>query len=390
MLKKFIYLLTFINLNACLCNNPESGKIICGAENMEEYLSLIRGKKVSIVANQTSMAGNTHLVDTLLKLEVNVIRIFSPEHGFRGTIEAGGLIDDEHDIKTGLPVFSLYGKSKEMPEDQLEDIDVVLFDLQDVGARFYTYISTMYYVMKACAMTGKKLVILDRPNPNGNYVDGPVLRPEFASFAGMHPIPVVHGLTMAELALMINGEGWLGNRLVCDLKIIKCKNYTHDSWYSLPVPPSPNLPNDQAVRLYPSLAFFEGTPVSVGRGTDFPFQVFGHPGLDFGNFSFTPVSKPGFSDHPLREGELCRGTDLRNYTPEKGKWDRIHLGWLIEAYHSLGSAEDFFTAYFDKLAGTDQLRLDILKGLSEEEIRQGWAVELKHYLKMREKYLLYP
>lgn len=383
--------LLLTGLNACSSAGDQlTDRIICGAECTEEYLPLIEGKNTALVVNQTSKIGSMHLLDTLLRLETNIIRIFSPEHGIRGDVEAGAFIGDEMDRKTGLTVFSLYGKNKEITVDQLRDVDVVLFDLQDVGTRFYTYISTMHYVMKACASARKKLIILDRPNPNGNYVDGPVLRPEFSSFVGMHPIPVVHGLTVGELALMINGEGWLGNGLKCELEIIKCRNYTHASQYVLPVPPSPNLPNYQAVRLYPSLTFFEGTKISVGRGTDFPFQVFGHPALDFGDFYFTPVSKPGYSIHPPYEGQRCRGLDLRNYKPSDNCWKRINLEWVIRSYNSFEPKDAFFTSYFDKLAGTDQLRKDIIRGLSEKEIRQKWNEELKDYRKLREKYLLYP
>ena len=385
----FLIFLIFLNLHACSQQAKNIAPIKCGAENVNDYLSIIKGKRIGIVANQSSRVGKQHLVDTLLKLDINIIRVFSPEHGFRGNMEDGALIGNETDKTTGIPVFSLYGKDKEMPAEQLKDIDIVILDLQDVGVRFYTFISTMHYVLKTCAVMQKKLIILDRPNPNGNYVDGPVLSPEFSSFIGLHPIPVVYGLTMGELAKMINGEGWLGDNSVCDLEVIPCQNYTHDTNYDLPVPPSPNLPNSQAVRLYPSLAFFEGTSISVGRGTEFPFQVFGHPSLTFGDFWFTPESRPGYSVKPPQLGEKCRGIDLRDFKPADNKWDSLNIEWLIKSYQSFEPKNAFFIPYFDKIAGTDRLRKDIEKGLIADEIRQNWNADLIKYKKIREKYLIY-
>lgn len=341
------------------------------------------------MANQTSMVGNQHLLDTLLFLGVNVIKIFSPEHGFRGTEADGKHIADMIDEKSGLPVLSLYGNNKKPTPSQLENIDIVVFDIQDVGVRFYTYISSLHYIMEACAESGKELLVLDRPNPNGNYIDGPVLQEGFESFVGMHPVPVVHGMTIAEYAGMINGEGWLKDQNQCRLSSIICKNYSHEAVYILPVPPSPNLPNMQAIRLYPSLAFFEGTIVSEGRGTDFPFQVYGFPDYSGEDFEFTPRSIKGFSVHPKFENLVCRGRDLREFTPSSGVWDRLYLDWLIESYEQYTDKEKFFTPYFDKLAGTDQLRKDIQSGIPLDEIRLKWDSGLSEFKVLRKKYLLY-
>ncbi len=363
--------------------------VIPGAERTDEYLPLIAGKRIALVANQTSIIKNKHLADSLLSLDVDLVRIFSPEHGFRGKSDAGMAVENGIDLKTGLPVISLYGRHKKPIPADLEDVEVVLFDIQDVGVRFYTYLSTMHYVMEACAENGKTMIILDRPNPNGDYIDGPVLETKFSSFVGMHPVPVVYGMTIGEYGRMINGEGWLEGGRRCDLTVIPCLHYDHRTHYTLPVPPSPNLPNQQAVRLYPSLAFFEGTPVSVGRGTSFPFQVYGWPGSTAGDFCFTPQSTPGAALHPKHEGQKCCGKDLRRYQPPDGRWVRLSLNWLIGAYDQFGDKASFFNGYFSKLAGTDQLQKQIESHLSAGEIRRSWEPGLTVFRKIRSKYLLY-
>ncbi|WP_226388920.1 exo-beta-N-acetylmuramidase NamZ family protein [Penaeicola halotolerans] len=389
---KYTFLLTLLLITGFQCKStaekteqPLSADIIVGAEQPERYLDLLIGKKVALVVNQTSTVKNKHLVDFLLLEGVLVNKVFAPEHGIRGQADAGATINNEIDEKTGLPIISLYGANKKPSKEALADVDIVIFDLQDVGARFYTYISTLHYVMEACAESGKKLIVLDRPNPNGDYIDGPILEKEFSSFVGMHPIPIVHGLTVGELAQMINGEKWLANKLSCDLTVIPVKNYTHQTAYSLPIKPSPNLPNDQAIRLYPSLCLFEGTDVSVGRGTDFPFQVYGFPDKAYGQFTFTPKAKTGATQPPHKD-KLCYGEDLRK-APIKGQFS---LSYLLKAYEASGRSEKFFNAFFDKLAGTDELKAQIIAGLSEEEIRFSWSEPLAAYQSMRKKYLIYP
>lgn len=363
---------------------------ITGAAQPEQYLSLLQNKKVGLVVNQTSMVGKQHLVDFLLSKKIKVVAIFAPEHGFRGDHSAGEKVKSSIDPKTKLPVFSLYGAYKKPNEEQLKQVDILVFDIQDVGARFYTYISTLHYVMEACAEQHKPLLVLDRPNPNGFYVDGPILDTAYRSFVGMHPVPVVHGCTIAEYARMINGEGWLKNKMTCDLTVVKMKNYTHQTAYTLPVKPSPNLPNMSSIYLYPSLCFFEGTPYSVGRGTDKPFERVGKPGCTIGDDSFTPVNMPGVAEHPPHEGKLCRGFLLSSYgnnlAPYQGK---INLFWIIELYKNDTQQAAFFTPFFDKLAGTDMLRKQIIAGKTEEEIRKSWEPGLKKYKNMRRKYLLY-
>lgn len=359
--------------------------IIIGAEQMDRYLPLLQGKRVALIVNQTSIVGDAHLVDTLLAQGVKIQKVFAPEHGFRGDADAGELIGNAIDKKTSLPLVSLYGKNKKPTAEQLTDIDIIIFDIQDVGTRFYTYISTMHYAMEACAENNKQFLVLDRPNPNGEYIDGPILEPAHQSFVGMHPIPVVHGLTVGELAQMINGEKWLTNGIACDLKVIGMKNYTHDTPYVLPIRPSPNLPNQQSIKLYPSLCFFEGTIISLGRGTPFPFQVIGYPDPRFGSFTFTPVSTEGAKSPPL-QNKLCYGKDLRE-APAPSK---IDLSYLIDFYQKAENKKDFFTNYFDVLAGTTQLRLQITQGATEEAIKQSWQGPLDAYKTMRKEYLLYP
>lgn len=376
-----------------------NGKIITGADQTEAYLSYLQNKKIGMVVNPTSIIGSKLSVDSLKSLGINIVKIFGPEHGFRGNASAGAKVASGVDEKTGIPVISLYGKNYKPAKEDLAGLDLMIFDIQDVGARFYTYISTLHYVMEACAENNLELMILDRPNPNGFSVDGPVLEKEFKSFIGMHPVPITHGMTIGEYAQMINGEGWLPGGIQCRLKIIKVKNYTHRTPYTLPVKPSPNLNTQQSILLYPSLCLFEGTIISQGRGTYFPFQVLGSPALEGKyKFSFTPVSIPGMSETPLHQNKKCYGLDLRKYNTKKFRKDgRINLQWLMELYQAYPNKEKFFDHKqstqinnFDKLAGTAALRQQIIKGKSEEEIRFSWEPALSQYKIMRKKYLLYP
>lgn len=362
--------------------------ILTAAEQPESYLPKLEGKRIGLVINQTAILeskGKMHLLDFLMMEGMNVVKVFVPEHGFRGDADAGEVINSEIDKNTGLPIVSLYGDNKKPKPEQLKDVDIIIYDLQDVGVRFYTYISTMHYVMEACAEQNKPMLIFDRPNPNGDYIDGPVLKKGFESFVGMHPIPVVHGLTVGELAQMINGEGWLKNKVKAPIEIIPVKNWSRTDSYSLPVKPSPNLPNDLSIRLYPSLCYFEGTDVSLGRGTQYPFQMYGYPDPKFGDFTFTPVSIVGMSKNPPQQNKLCYGVDLRQESLDH----RFTLQYLLHAYTVSGKKEKFFNNFFDKLAGTDQLRKDILANKTEEQIRNSWKADLDAYKKMREKYLIY-
>lgn len=366
-----------------------SQQIRTAAEQAELYLPLLEGKKIGVVGNQTSIlpqSNSKHLVDFLLENKVNVTKVFVPEHGFRGTADAGEKVDNSTDTKTGLPIVSLYGSNKKPSSSQIQDLDVVVFDLQDVGVRFFTYISTLHYVMEACAEQGKSLIVLDRPNPNGNYVDGPILKKGFESFVGMHPIPLVHGLSIGELAQMINGENWLKGGVQVDLTVIPVANWNHSMAYELPVKPSPNLPNALAIRLYPSTCLFEGTIVSLGRGTYYPFQVYGYPDARFGDFTFTPVSIDGMSKTPPHQDKLCYGRDLRRESPDQP----FTLIYLLEAYEHSGMKEKFFNSYFNTLVGTDELKKQILAGKTEAEIRETWQQGLTDYAQLRKKYLLYP
>lgn len=366
-----------------------TGGVITGDMRPDEYMKLLRGKRVAVVANQASVAGKKHAVDELLSRGVDIKLIFAPEHGFRDLADAGSAITDGRDPVTGIPVISLYGRIRKPAPEHLADIDVVVYDIQDVGARFYTYISTMHYVMESCAENDKLFVVLDRPNPNGFYVDGNLPDTAYRSFVCMHNVPVVHGMTIGEYAMMINGEGWLEGGKKCDLRVVRCKNYTHATHYELPVRPSPNLPNQVSVYLYPSLCFFEGTVISCGRGTDFPFQAFGHPSLPDRGFSFTPQSVPGAANPPLL-GQTCYGTDLR-LAIEKGIVPKpsLNLEWIIQAYRDFPDKEKFFISYFDVLAGGPGLREQIIKGLSAEEIRALWQDGLEKFNQIRRKYLLY-
>jgi uncharacterized protein YbbC (DUF1343 family) len=360
------------------------------AEDLTRYIALLEGKKVGLTANHTTLAGNNeHLLDILLKNNINVVKIYAPEHGFRGTASEGELIGDSKDTKTGIPIISLYGNNKKPSKQQVSGIDCMVFDMQDVGTRFYTYLSTMHYVMETCAENKIPLIVLDRPNPNGFYIDGPVLEPAYKSFIGMHRIPVVHGMTLGELALMINGEKWLAGGVECKLTVVQCIDYTHESKYRLPVPPSPNLPDMQAIYLYPSLCLFEGTPLSVGRGTDFPFKVIGHPYFKDNSkypFSFTPKSNGG-KIKPLLEGQICYGLDFSEFDTEN--ISGINLDWLIDVYNDYNPKNNFFKPVFQKLAGNNVLQKQIEDGKTAKEIKQSWKKDLDEFKALRKKYLLY-
>lgn len=382
--------------------------IINGANQTELYLPILKGKKVAIVSNQTSvifkypnlsallpnekntpsiLTQHTHLVDSLLTQGINIKKVFSPEHGFRGKADAGELVANGKDIKTGLPIISLYDKDKKPSANALSGIDIIVFDIQDVGVRFYTYISTLHYVMQACAENNIPVLILDRPNPNGHYIDGPTLEMAHSSFVGVHPIPLVHGMTIGEYATMVNGEGWLGTNLKCNIQVIPVKNYTHQTFYSLPIRPSPNLPNDISINLYPSLGFFEGTTINAGRGTEMQFQIFGSPDFPIGlyDFAYTPQSNFG-AKYPKHKGEVCYGKDLR----KTERLNRIDLHWLLDGYKSSKNKETFFnTKSFTIHAGTKKLQQQIIKGYSQEEIKKTWLEDLENFKKTRAKYLIY-
>ncbi|MBK9290274.1 MAG: DUF1343 domain-containing protein [Bacteroidetes bacterium] len=366
-------------------------QITPGAHRTSEYFPLLQGRNVAVVTNQTGIIGRRHLVDVLRESGIKVVKIFTPEHGFRGDQDAGAWVEHSKDPQTGLPVISLYGRDKKPKDADLKDVSVILFDLQDVGVRFYTYISTLTYVMEVAAANDIPVVVLDRPNPNGFYVDGPVLEPERRSFVGLHPVPVVYGMTIGEYALMVNGEGWLGNGLRCRLTVVPLLGYQRDMIFQLPVRPSPNLPDWKSVYLYPSLCFFEGTVVSVGRGTPTPFRVYGHPHMEKGSFSFTPVSTPGAALNPLHMNVLCHGQDLtefaENFADHK---PQLRLEWLQSAYRQLSGRHRFFNNFFDNLAGNSSLRGQIATGLPEDQIRQSWQPGLQQFLQLRKKYLLYP
>jgi len=390
-----IKLLTILGLFTCCLLNAQhfnNFEITVGAERYQEYKKHIDGKRIACVVNPSSQVANTHLVDFLLSNNQNVVQIFSPEHGFRGKADAGAIIKDGKDSKTGLPIISLYGKNKKPSQAQLQGIDVVLFDLQDVGTRFYTYISTMHYVMEACAEKGIPFIVLDRPNPNGHFVDGFIREEAHQSFVGMHPIPIVHGMTVGELACMINEEGWLKNNLKCELEIIECEGYDHSKFYQLPVKPSPNLPNMHSVYLYPSLCFFEATKISIGRGTDKPFQIIGHPHFKGdGTYKFMPVSSEGASK-PKLMNQQCFGIDLSTLTIENlQNTQQINWDLLVDFYttYPLNKEEAFFTSFIDKLAGTSRLNDLIEAGATSDEIRASYADELADFEKLRKKYLLY-
>jgi uncharacterized protein YbbC (DUF1343 family) len=389
-MKNYLRLVLVIALPLFIFEISISGKVpVPGASRIELYRGIIEGKTVAVVANQTSMTGQIHLVDNLLNIGSDIRVIFAPEHGFRDLADAGEKISDGRDPVTGIKLTSLYGTHFKPTASDLAGIEVVIFDIQDVGARFYTYISTLHYVMEACAENNIKLLVLDRPNPNGFYFDGNILDTAYSSFVGLHPVPIVHGMTIGEYAGMVNGEGWLKGGIKCDLSVIKCKNYDHKTYYDLPVKPSPNLPNQNSVYLYPSICFFEGTNLSLGRGTAFPFQVYGSPKLPDRGFSFTPESVSGAKNPPLL-GIKCFGTDLRFALNKKMvPKPYINLGWVIEAYNDFPEKDKFFTSYFDVLAGGPGLREQIVNGMSASEIKDSWKAGLDKFAVTRKKYLLY-
>ena len=366
---------------------PIKAKPTLGIERLGLILDSLKGKRIAVVANQTSVVNKQHLVDTLLALKLNVVKVFAPEHGFRGEADAGEKINHSVDSKTGLPLVSLYGNNKKPSVDQLKDVDIIVFDIQDVGVRFYTFISTLHYVMEAAAENGKKVIVLDRPNPNAHYIDGPVLEKEFTSFVGMHPVPIVYGMTIGEYAMMINGENWLENGVKCDLSVLPCKNYTHQTSYSLPIAPSPNLKTDRAIALYPSLCLFEGTTVSLGRGTERPFEMYGHPKFPQTSYEFTPIPMPG-AKTSTQLNKKCNGYDLSNVTLRLTK---INLEYLINANKLLADLGIFINqnVFFNRLAGNSVLRNQIHECWSEEEIRATWKDGIDHFKVIRSKYLLY-
>jgi uncharacterized protein YbbC (DUF1343 family) len=374
-------------LGACI-SKPPASSIQIGANQIERYLPLLKNKRVALVVNQTSRVANLHLVDFLLSKQINVVRIFAPEHGFRGDHDAGAHVSNATDSKTGIQITSIYGKNKKPSKDMMSQVDIVIFDIQDVGLRFYTYISSMHYMMEAAAQSSTQFMVLDRPNPNGRFTDGPILDTAYQSFVGMHPIPVLHGMTVAEIALMIKGEQWITDADKLTLITIANTHYRRDMLYDLPVAPSPNLPNSQSVQLYPSLCFFEATPISVGRGTDFPFQVIGHNIVPLGDFSFSPESRPGAALRPKLENQVLLGVDLR-HSSQRG----LDLQMFVKAYQQFtASGFNFFERpdFMDKLAGSNQLRLAIQQGQSAQQIKESWQPGIQAFKQLRKPYLLYP
>jgi uncharacterized protein YbbC (DUF1343 family) len=383
----FSVLLSF----SCQAQKVNDMQITNGATQIDKYLPLLKDKSIALVVNQTSVVGNKHLLDTLLSYKIQVKKVFAPEHGFRGNHEAGATVKNEKDSSTGIAVISLYGKNKKPSSEQLKDIEIVIFDIQDVGVRFYTYISTLHYIMEACAESEKKLIILDRPNPNGFYVDGPVLDTAFRSFVGMHPVPVVHGLTVGEYAQMINGEKWLKNGVQCDITVIPVRDYIHQMRYQLPIYPSPNLKNMTAIYLYPATCFFEGTTYSLGRGTNIPFECVGRPELKSGKFQFTPISIAGVAENPPYVNKLCQGYLYTSLIDDSFFVSpSLLINLLIDAYALDEKKDAFFIPFFDKLAGSKKLREQITNGLSFEVIKSTWQEELTKYKIMSKKYRLYP
>lgn len=405
-------ILFFILLNLTSCAQPENKaikgdldtpkdtveiyqkfktNIVLGAKRFDVYKPYLEGKRVAIVGNHTSVVDSVHLVDFLLNKNINIVKVFAPEHGFRGTADAGEKVESGKDTKTGLPIISLYGKNKKPTKEQLQDVDVLIFDIQDVGARFYTYISTMHYVMEAAAENDKKVIVLDRPNPNGFYVDGPILDLKHQSFIGMHPVPVIHGMTVAEYATMVNEEGWLEKGVKCDLTIVTCENYAHSDYYELPIAPSPNLPNMAAIYLYPSLCLFEGTKVSVGRGTDLQFQVIGYPEYSDTSFCFTPKPNVG-AKNPDYNGEKCCGLNLQQFGDLYFRnIEKLYLDWLLLMYESYPNKKEFFRkdGFFTLLVGNENIQKLIEQGKSVEEISAVWKNDVAQFKKIRKKYLLY-
>lgn len=381
----FIVILAFITLH---CQAKQS-RVIVGAEQTNDYLPILKNKRIAIFSNHTGMVGNKHLLDVLLENKINVVAIFSPEHGFRGNADAGEHVSSSVDQKTGVPILSLYdGQLGKPSEDSMRKFDLLIVDIQDVGLRFYTYYASMVRLMDACAEYNRKMLILDRPNPNGHYVDGPILDMKYKSGVGWLPIPVVHGMTLGELALMVNGERWLPASRICDITVIKCKNYTHQTMYQLPIPPSPNLPNMKAVYLYPSICYFEATPVSLGRGTQLPFQVYGHPNMTGYNYSFTPQSTSG-AKNPPQLGKLCHGVNLSELSEEEIRKKGVDLSYLIDAYRNLNMDDYFFRPFFERLIGTDYVRKMIEQGKDADEIKAMWKEDVEKFKVQRRPYLLY-
>lgn len=381
----FIVILAFITLH---CQAKQS-RVIVGAEQTNDYLPILKNKRIAVFSNHTGMVGNKHLLDVLLENKINVVAIFSPEHGFRGNADAGEHVSSSVDQKTGVPILSLYdGQLGKPSEDSMRKFDLLIVDIQDVGLRFYTYYASMVRLMDACAEYNRKMLILDRPNPNGHYVDGPILDMKYKSGVGWLPIPVVHGMTLGELALMVNGERWLPASRICDITVIKCKNYTHQTMYQLPIPPSPNLPNMKAVYLYPSICYFEATPVSLGRGTQLPFQVYGHPNMTGYNYSFTPQSTSG-AKKPPQLGRLCHGVNLSELSEEEIRKKGVDLSYLIDAYRNLNMDDYFFRPFFERLIGTDYVRKMIEQGKDADEIKAMWKEDVEKFKVQRRPYLLY-
>ena len=381
----FLFWLTMLSFTSASCQK----QITISAANVDAYIPLLKQKKVGIVAHQASVISSAkstiHLVDMLKKNDVNIQKVFAPEHGFRGTADAGEKVENRVDSKTQLPIISLYGKNRKPSKEQLKGIEIMVFDLQDVGVRFYTYLSTLHNVMEACAENNIPLIVLDRPNPNTHYIDGPVLNIEHKSFVGMHPVPIVYGMTIGEYAQMINGEKWLANSIKCDLTIIPLKNYTHQTTYELTIRPSPNLPNKQSIALYPSLCLLEPTRVSIGRGTDLQFQVYGHPGFPKTDFSYVPKSNFG-SKNPKHKGQICYGENLTTINPPS----KIELKWLMNAYSDFPEKDSFFLKGFERISGVSNLKKQLIGGASEKTIRNSWTDGLNKFKKTRIKYLLYP
>lgn len=381
----FIVILAFITLH---CQAKQS-RVIVGAEQTNDYLPILKNKRIAVFSNHTGMVGNKHLLDVLLENKINVVAIFSPEHGFRGNADAGEYVSSSVDQKTGVPILSLYdGQLGKPSEESMRKFDLLIVDIQDVGLRFYTYYASMVRLMDACAEYNRKMLILDRPNPNGHYVDGPILDMKYKSGVGWLPIPVVHGMTLGELALMVNGERWLPASRICDVTVIKCKNYTHQTMYQLPIPPSPNLPNMKAVYLYPSICYFEATPVSLGRGTQLPFQVYGHPNMTGYNYSFTPQSTSG-AKNPPQLGRLCHGVNLSELSEEEIRKKGVDLSYLIDAYRNLNMDDYFFRPFFERLIGTDYVRKMIEQGKDADEIKAMWKEDVEKFKVQRRPYLLY-
>ena len=381
----FLFWLTMVSFTSASCQK----QITISAANVDAYIPLLKQKKVGIVAHQASVISSVkntiHLVDMLKKSGISIKKVFAPEHGFRGTADAGEKVENRIDSKTQLPIISLYGKNRKPNKEQLKGIEIIVFDLQDVGVRFYTYLSTLHNVMEACAENNIPLIVLDRPNPNAHYIDGPVLNLEHKSFVGMHPVPIVYGMTIGEYAQMINGEKWLANSIKCDLTVIPLQNYTHQTTYELKVRPSPNLPNKQSISLYPSLCLLEPTRVSIGRGTDLQFQVYGHPGFPKTEFSYIPKSNFG-SKNPKHKGQICYGENLTTVNPPS----RIELKWLLNAYSNFSEKDSFFLKGFERISGVSNLKNQLIEGASEKTIRDSWTDGLNEFKKTRIKYLLYP